>query len=188
MKLELIKTTYADLPDGARAVLALKGEPFYAIRYLGPLYVNKDMPGFDDVVAAIEVMWKENCAYTDTVDKAYETISNVAGKQAAEQIACEWCSAAKQSREEEEDARAMEWVINVYEKMGVDTWDELCGLGYDSSMIDHGLWRAFSALHDKHRDDPRYKDWSLNARRASFLYGFLLGKATANKAEREVAE
>ena len=67
-----------------------------------------------------------------------------------------------------------------------EAWYEIYAAGYDSDLVSDGFWRAYSDLHNENKDHPKYRDWSDNARKAAFVYGYQLGKATAAKTEQEV--
>lgn len=143
------------------------------------LYMNKSMKGIRKLTAAIETMWKYDFMANEEImaeiDAAYDTISQTAGKEAANQALEEWSAMAKESREARAKVEALEWITTVYEKMTDADWDEMYAAGYSSSFIEDGLWRAFSQLHNDHPDRPGYRNWTGNARVAAFVYGYKLG-------------
>ena len=181
MELNLIKTTLADLPSNARCILALNNTPFFFIRFRGNLYMNKATKGIRKVTAAVMTMWKydymENQDIMDEVDAAFDIVREAAGKRAADQLWKAWREAAQESREKRATEQAREWITTKLETLSDEDWDEIYSAGFDSLLVDHGLWRAYSDLHDENRDCPAYRDWSSNARRAAFVYGYFLGKA-----------
>ena len=189
MELNLIKTTSAELHSGARCILALKNEPFFFIRFRGSLYINKEMKGVRKITQAIATMWKYDFMETqeimDEVDAAYDVIRQTAGELAARQLWNEWNGAAKESRKKKAVAKAREWIADTMENMTDEAWDDICAAGYDSDLVSDGFWRAYSDLHNENKDHPKYRDWSDNARKAAFVYGYQLGMATAAKAEQE---
>lgn len=186
MKLNLVKTTYADLGSTARCVLALRNKPFFFVRMQNTLYMNKSMKGIRKLTAAIETMWKYDFMANEEImaemDAAYDTISQTAGKEAAGQALKAWSEMAEESRNARAKAEALEWITTVYEKMTDADWDEMYAAGYSSSFIEDGLWRAFSQLHSDHPDRPGYRDWSGKASVAAFVYGYQIGKEAARKA------
>lgn len=179
MTLNLIKTTYSSLDSTARCVLSLLNEPFFFVRMQNTLYMNKRMKGIRNLTAAVETMWKydyiENDEIMEEIDAAYDTIKNTAGKKAAEQALNAWREMARESREAMAKAEALEWITTVYEKMTDADWDEIYAAGYSYDFVNEGLWRAFSKLHSDNPDYPGYRDWSGNARKAAFVYGYQLG-------------
>ena len=183
MELNLVKTTYAELPNDARVILALQNKPFFVVSYHNNLYVNKKLARLSEVVAAIETMWKYDYMATqeilDTVDAAYNAIVQAAGEAAARQINQEWGRVAEQSRKAKAVKKAAEWITEVYDKLDDEAWEEIDNAGYNSEFVEHGLFRAFCDLLDKHPDSPHYKDYFKNWAKAAFVYGFLLGKAVA---------
>lgn len=183
MELNLIKTTLTDLPSNARCILALKNTPFFFIRFHGNLYMNKATKGIRKVTAAVMTMWKydymENQDIMDEVDAAFDIVREAAGKRAADQLWKAWREAAQESREKRATEQAKAWITTKLETLSDEDWDEIYVAGFDSMLVDHGFWRAYSDLHDENRDCPSYRDWSGNARRAAFVYGYFLGKAGA---------
>ena len=181
MKLNIVKTTFAELDGGARCILALENAPFFFIRIRGVLYMNKSMKGIRKVMAAVTTMWKYDFMETqeimDEVDAAYDIVRQTAGDRAASQLVKAWGEAAKESREARAVEKAREWITTTVEALTDEDWEEMTAAGYDSTFVDHGLWRAYSDLHNENRDRPAYRDWSNNARRAAFIYGYYLGKA-----------
>lgn len=181
MILNLVKTTYAELPNDARVILALQNKPFFAVCYRNNLYVNREMAKISEVTAAIETMWQYDYMATqeimDTVGAAYNAIVQAEGETAAQQIYQEWSRRADQSRKAKAEKKAAEWIEEVYDKLDDEDWEEICNAGYDSEFVGHGLFRVFSDLQTKHPNSPKYKDYFGNARKAAFVQGFLLGKA-----------
>ena len=181
MELNLIKTTSAELPGGARCILALKNEPFFFIRFHGVLYMNKDMKGVRKIAQAIATMWKydrmETQEIMDQVDAAYDVIEQTAGAPAARQLWKEWGGAAEDSRKAKAVANAREWIATTMESMSDEAWDEIYAAGFDHDLVSDGFWRAYSDLSNENKNHPAYRDWNENARRAAFVYGFYLAKA-----------
>ena len=181
MELNLIKTTSAELPGGARCILALKNEPFFFIQFRGSLYMNKEIKGVSKITQAIATMWKydfmENQEIMDEVDAAYDVIRQTAGELAARQMWNEWNGAAKESRKKKAVAKAREWIAATMENMTDEAWEEIYAAGFDHDLVSDGFWRAYSDLSDENKGHPAYRDWSENARRAAFVYGFYIAKA-----------
>lgn len=151
--------------------------------------MNKEIKGVSKITQAIATMWKydfmENQEIMDEVDAAYDVIRQTAGELAARQLWNEWNGAAKESRKKKAVAKAREWIADIMENMTDEAWDDICAAGYDSDLVSDGFWRAYSDLHNENKDHPKYRDWSDNARKAAFVYGYQLGMATAAKAEPE---
>ena len=179
MELNLVKTTYEGLSSNARCVLALRNKPFFFARMKDTLCMNKNMKGIRKITAALETMWKYDEVTTDEImeeiDEAYNTIEQAAGGEAAYQAWDIWCAMAKESRIARAKADALEWIVAVYDKLDDPDWDEMHAAGYSSDFVDEGLWRAFSQLNDDHPDSQRYRNWSTNATKAAFVYGFQMG-------------
>ncbi|MGM9628214.1 MAG: hypothetical protein ACI3V4_09015 [Faecousia sp.] len=186
MTLNLVKTTYADLDSTARCVLALRNKPFFFVRMQSTLYMNKNMKGVRKLTAAIETMWKYDFMANEEimaeVDAAYDTISQIAGKEAASQAFEAWSEMADESRKARASEKAIEWVTTVYETMSEEAWDEICAAGYDSIFVRHGLSQAFWNLRDQHPNSPKYKENFKNWADAAFVYGYQIGKEAAKKA------
>lgn len=180
MKLNLVKTTYAELDGALRCILGWKNKPFFFIRMKDTLYMNKNMKGIRKITAALETMWKYDEVVNDEImyeiDTAHSTIEQAAGEEAAYQAWKAWHDMAEESRIARATADALEWVATVYEKLDDPDWDEMYAAGYSDVFVDDGLWRAFSQLHDDHPDRPGYRDYGRNARIAAFVYGFQMGK------------
>ena len=179
MTLNLVKTTYAGLDSTARCVLDLQNKPFFFIRMRNTLYMNNRMKGIRKLTAAIKTMWKydfmENEEIVAEIDAAYDTISQIAGKEAADQAYEEWSEMAKESRAAMAKAEALEWIATVYEKMTDDDWDKMFADGFSYRFIEDGLRDAFNQLHDDNPDRPDYRNCICNARVAAFVYGYQLG-------------
>lgn len=179
MKLNLVKTTYAELDGALRCILGWQNKPFYFIRMKDTLYMNKNMKGIRKITAALETMWKydytENEEIMDEVDAAYNTIVQADGEEAAGQAWKAWHDMAEESRIARAKADALEWIAAVYDKLDDPDWDEMYAAGYSDVFVDDGLWRAFSQLSDDHPDCPGYRDYGRNARKAAFVYGFQMG-------------
>lgn len=180
MKLNLVKTTYAELDGALRCILEWQKKPFYFIRMRNTLYMNKRMKGIRKITAALETMWKYDEVTTDDimyeVDTARNTIEQAAGEEAAFQAWKAWHEMASESRIERAKANALEWVKAVYEKLDDPDWDEMYAAGYSDVFVDEGLWRAFSQLNDENKDSRRYRNWGAAATNAAFVYGFQMGK------------
>ena len=179
MKLNLVKTTYADLDSTARCVLALRNKHFFFVRIQNTLYMNKSMKGIRKLTEAIETMWKYDYMANEEImaefDAAYYTISQTAGDEAAQQAWEEWREMAKESRKARASAKATEWVTTVYETMSDEAWDEIYAAGYDSDFVRLGLSQTFWDLRDQHPNSPRYKENFKNWAEAAFVYGFQMG-------------
>lgn len=192
MELNLKKMTASELDSGARFVLALINEPFYFIRYWGVLYMNKSMKNTRKITEAVRAMWQYDFMETqeimDEVDAAVDTVRQVAGKKAADQLWKAWHEAAQESRQQKAVQAAAAWISDNLDNMTDDDWDELSDAGYDSLFVQHGLFRAFCDLRDKYPDSFRYRDYFKNWAEAAFVYGYQLGKAAAANAEQEVAK
>lgn len=180
MKLNLVKTTYAELDGALRCILEWQKKPFYFIRMRNTLYMNKRMKGIRKITAALETMWKYDEVTTDEimdeVDAAREVIEQAAGEEAAYQAWKAWHDMAEESRISRAKADALEWIAAVYDKLDDPDWDEMYAAGYSDYFVNDGLWQAFSQLHDDHPDRPGYRDYGRNARKAAFVYGFQMGK------------
>ena len=190
MELNMVKTTPDCLDSGARCVLALRNEPFYFIRCQGVLYMNKGMKQTRKITEAVRVMWQYDFMETqeimDEVDLAYDVVRLAAGKKAADQLRKAWHEAAQESRQRKAVQAAAAWISDTLGNMTDDDWDELSDAGYDSTFVQHGLFRAFCDLRDKYPDSPHYREYFKNWAEAAFVYGYQLGKAAAAKAEQEV--
>lgn len=187
MELNIVKTTRDGLDSGMRCVLALKNEPFFFILCRGVLYMNKGMKNTRKITEAVRTMWQydlmENQEIMDEVDAAYGAVKQAAGEKAADQLWRAWSDAAKQSREDRAVKRARDFIDNTMARLSDQDWDEMADAGYDSTFVDTGLWRAYSDLNDENPDRLGYRNWSGNARTAAFVYGYIMGKAAAAKAE-----
>lgn len=190
MELNLIKTTSAGLSSNARCVLALRNEPFFFIRCRGILYMNKGMKNTRKITEAVHTMWQYDLMETqeimDEVDATFEAVRQAAGKKAANQLWKAWHEAAQESRQRKAVQAATAWIADTLDTMGDDEWNEIGDSGYDSTFVQHGLFRAFCNLRDKNPDSYRYRDNLKNWAEAAFVYGYQLGKAAAAKAEQEV--
>lgn len=179
MKLNLVKTTYAELDGTARFVLSLRNKPFFFVRMQDTIYMNKNMKGIRKITAALETMWKYDEVTTDEImeeiDKANSTIEQAAGKEAAYQARDAWCDMAKENRIARAKDNALEWIAAVYDQLDDTDWDEMYTAGYSSDFVDEGLWQAFSQLNDDHPDLQRYRNWNTAATNAAFVYGFQMG-------------
>ncbi len=188
MTLNLVKTTYADLDSTARCALDLRNKPFFFVRCQGILYMNQIMDTTEELVKAIETMWKYDCISNEEIEAefgtAYTTITRIAGKEAARQAYGAWCEMAEESRQRRAKADALEWIVSRYEAMNDAQWDELYAAGYSPAFVREGLWRAFSQLEKQYPGEPRYRHWIDNSIEAAAVYGFQLGMrfATAGKA------
>lgn len=187
MKLNLVKTTYAELDGALRCILEWQKKPFYFIRMRNTLYMNKRMKGIRKITAALETMWKYDEVTTDEimdeVDAARETIEQAAGEEAAYQAWRVWHDMAEESRIARAKADALEWIAAVYEKLDDHDWDEMYAAGYSDVFVGEGLWRAFSQLEKEHPESYRHCSFSGAATNAAFVYGFQLG---ANRKPVEV--
>ena len=190
MELNMVKTTHDCLDSGARYVLALRNEPFFFIRCRGVLYMNKCLKNARKITEAVRIMWQydfmENQEIMDEVDGAFDTVKQAAGDKAADQLWQAWHEAAQESRQRKAVQAAATWISDDLDNMTDDDWDELAVAGYDSTFVQHGLFRAFCDLRDKNPDSPRYRDYFKNWAEAAFVYGYQLGKAATAKAEQEV--
>ena len=190
MELNMVKTTPDCLDSGARCVLALRNEPFYFIRCRGVLYMNKGMKQTRKITEAVRVVWQYDFMETqeimDEVDLAYDVVRLAAGKKAADQLRKAWHEAAQESRQRKAVQAAAAWISDTLGNMTDDDWDELSDAGYDSTFVQHGLFRAFCDLRDKYPDSPHYREYFKNWAEAAFVYGYQLGKAAAAKAEQKV--
>lgn len=179
MKLNLVKTTYAELDGALRCILEWQKKPFYFIRMRNTLYMNKRMKGIRKITAALETMWKYDEVPTDEImyeiDTARSTIEQAAGEEAADQAWKAWHEMASESRIELAKADALEWIKTVYEKLDDPDWDEMCAAGYSYGFVEEGLWRAFSQLEKDNPDRPGYRNCTRNSRVAAFVYGFQMG-------------
>lgn len=190
MELNMVKVTSDCLDSGARCVLALRNEPFYFIRCQGVLYMNKGMKQTRKITEAVRVMWQYDFMETqeimDEVDLAYDVVRLAAGKKAADQLRKAWHEAAQESRQRKAVQAAAAWISDTLGNMTDDDWDELSDAGYDSTFVQHGLFRAFCDLRDKYPDSPHCREYFKNWAEAAFVYGYQLGKAAAAKAEQKV--
>lgn len=188
MKLALIKTTHAELDSVACCVLVLRNEPFFFIRCNGILYMNKSMKNIRKITAAVRTMWQYDFMETqeimDEIDAASDAVRQAAGKKAADQLWKAWHEAAQESRQRKAVQAATAWISDTLATMSDDDWNEISDAGYDSMFVQHGLFRAFCDLHDKHPD--RYREYFKNWAEAAFVYGYQLGKAAATNAKQEV--
>lgn len=189
MELNMVKTTNEGLNSTARCVLALINEPFYFIRCNGVLYMNKGMKQTRKIAEAVRALWQYDFMETqeimDEVDLAVGVVQLAAGKKAADQLWKAWHEAAQESRQRKAVQAATAWIADNLDNMTDEDWDELSDAGYDSLFVQHGLYRAFCDLRDKHPDSYRYRDYFKNWAEAAFVYGYQLGKAAAVKAEQE---
>lgn len=185
MELNMVKVTSDCLDSGARCVLALRNEPFFFIRCRGVLYMNKGMKNTRKITEAVRLMWQYDFMETqeimDEVDAAFDSVKQAAGKKAADQLWKAWHEAAQESRQRKAVQAAAAWISDTLDNMTDDDWDELAAAGYDSTFVQHGLFRAFCDLHDKNPDSHRYRDYFKNWAEAAFVYGYQLGKAAAAK-------
>lgn len=185
MKLNLVKTTYAELDGALRCILGWQNKPFYFIRMRNTLYMNKNMKGIRKITAALETMWKYDEVPTDEImyeiDTARDTIERAAGEEAAYQAWKAWHDMAEESRIARAKAKALAWIAAVYDKLDDPDWDEMYAAGYSSDFVDEGLWRAFSQLEKEHPDSYRRRSFNGSAINAAFVYGFRLG--TQHRAE-----
>ena len=188
MELNIVKTTHEGLDSGARCVLALRNEPFYFIRCRGVLYMNKGMKNTRKITDAVRIMWQydfmENQEIMDEVDGALDTVKQAAGKKAADQLWEAWHEAAQESRKRKAVQAAAAWISDNLDNMTDDDWDEIIDAGYDSTFVQHGLFRAFCDLRDKHPDSYRYREYFKNWVEAAFVYGYQLGKAAASDGKK----
>ena len=187
MELNMVKTTNEGLDSTARCVLALRNEPFYFVRCNGVLYMNKGMKQTRKITEAVRSMWQydfmESQEIMDEVDAAYDVVRQAAGDKAARQLCKAWSEAADESRRRKAVQAATAWISDNLDNMTDEDWEELSGAGYDSLFVQHGLFRAFSNLHDKHPDSPRYREYFENWAEAAFVYGYQIGMEAARKAE-----
>lgn len=190
MELNMVKTTNEGLDSTARCVLALRNEPFYFVRCNGVLYMNKGMKQTRKITEAVRSMWQYDFMETqeimDEVDAAYDVVRQAAGDKAARQLCKAWSEAADESRQRKAVQAATAWISDNLDNMTDEDWEELSGAGYDALFVQHGLFRAFSNLHDKHPDSPHYREYFKNWAEAAFVYGYQLGKAAAVNASQEV--
>lgn len=189
MELNIVKTTHDGLDSGARCILALRNEPFFFIRCRGILYMSKGMKNTRKITEAVRTMWQYDFMETqeimDEVEAAFDAVRQAAGKKAADQLWKAWHEASEESRQRKAVQAATAWISDSLDTMSDDDWNEISDAGYDSLFVRHGLFRAFSDLHDKHPDSYRYRDYFKNWAEAAFVYGYQLGKAAAAKAEQE---
>ena len=179
METKILEVTQTELPSIALAVLEITKKPFYAVMVKGVMYINKAMPGVQEVTEAIKTMWQYDIG-DDAVDRAFDLIAQKAGDQAARQVAEEWSRAAEISRKNKAIANADEWISTVYNAADDDLWDEIAEAGCDSGMVHDGFFSVFCDLERKHADDRRYSDAYHRTRDAILLYGFMLGKNAAS--------
>lgn len=188
MELNMVKTTNEGLNSTARCVLALRNEPFYFIRCNGVLYMNKGMKQTRKITEAVRAMWQYDFMETqeimDEVDLAFGVVQLAAGKKAADQLWKAWHEAAQESRQRKAVQAATAWISDTLDNMTDDDWNEISDAGYDSMFVQHGLFRAFCDLHDKHPDS--YRDYFKKWAEAAFVYGYQMGKAAATNAKQEV--
>ena len=185
MELNMVKTTHECLDSGARCVLDLRNEPFFFIRCRGVLYMNKGLKNARRITDAVRIMWQydfmENQEIVDEVDGAFDTVKQAAGDKAADQLWQAWHEAAKESRQRKAVQAATTWISDDLDNMTDDDWEELSAAGYDSTFVQHGLFRAFCDLRDKNPDSLRYRDYFKNWAEAAFVYGYQLGKAAGKR-------
>ena len=168
MEITIVKTTYEELDHILQFVLELQKKPFFFVRSKGVLYMNKNMGGIDKLTAAVETMWKHDFADSqeilDALDAAHDTVSQLAGEEAAAQLNREWHEAASESRKAKAKAKAIEWMAAVFNEMGDEEWNEICDAGYDVYFVQDGL--------------PKVTGYGRQLAEAAFVYGFQLGKQT----------
>lgn len=185
MKLNLVKITPAELPSGARMVIALKEQPFAFLWYQGDVLMNRKMKGIRKLTAAMETMWRydemKSQEALDEADAAYDIIKQTAGDHAARQALDAWRIDAEASRKARAKAKALEWIQAGHDKIADDTWNVLDTLGYDYGFLYTGLHDAYRTLHDKYPDRIGYRDYLQNWAKAAFAYGFQMGQQAASR-------
>ena len=181
MKLNLIESTYEKISGSARPRLAFHNEPFFfanAYDKQNGIYMNESIPNKEEIIKAVRTMWA--CPVVDRtdeteeiLDKAYNFIAALAGKEAANQINSIWCDMAKVEGQRIAIEEAQVFLETIYEPMNESIEDDMWKAGYQERIATDGLWQALNQSGDK--------NYLEHSRHATAVYGFYLGMRYAKQ-------